>query len=157
MKLLAPKKNNFEAPHFLGTEQCLNSLWLSTKPNMKQERTVTCSYVCLCVCLEPPQIQLLRARQRRWTGHRVWANVVSQSALLFVTGRMAIVICTSIGMEVKKTYYYSIVGSGLFALARFANDMRMWQHTVRQTLRMIKLESAAVELERKSLQIYTQL
>ena len=33
---------------------------------------------------------LHRARQKDWAAHRWWANLLSQSGLLFITGRVAI-------------------------------------------------------------------
>jgi hypothetical protein len=70
---------------------------------------------------------LVCARRRDWVAHRWWANLLSQSGLLFVTGRLAIGLCLFLGLPSGATYYWSMVLAGGAGMLRFSWDLRAWQ------------------------------
>jgi hypothetical protein len=78
-----------------------------------------------------------------WASHRAWANLLSQSALLFITGRVALMLCMAAELPVSDSYYWSMLLAGLAAGLRFAVDSSVWHASLQQRLRKTKLQSAA--------------
>ena len=61
----------------------------------------------------------LRARQRRFEDHRWWAKLLSQSALFFLTGRIAMCACLELGVaSTHDVYFYSMVVAAAIACWR---------------------------------------
>lgn len=71
------------------------------------------------------------ARARDFVWHRRWANFLSQSALLFISGRLSIFTFKHLlGYPGRETYYYSVGAAAVVALLRFIFDMVHWRALV---------------------------
>ena len=68
--------------------------------------------------------------------------MLSQSGLLFITGRLAIGLCLAVGLPSAPTYYWSMVMAGGAALLRFLWDARAWQAELRRALLTSQFKAA---------------
>ena len=85
---------------------------------------------------------LLRARQQDWASHRAWANLLSQSAWLFMTGRLALTLCRALELPVEQSYYWSMLLAAVCVGVRFAIDTHVWHERLHEALLRRKLQSA---------------
>ena len=86
---------------------------------------------------------LLRARQRDWASHRAWANLLSQSAWVFMTGRLALTLCRALELPVEQSYYWSMLLAAVCVGVRFAIDSHVWHERLHVELLRQKLQTAA--------------
>jgi len=73
----------------------------------------------------------LRARQRRFEYHRWWAKLLTQSALFFLTGRMAMWMCIKLGVaSTHDIYFYSMAVAAAIACWRAYTDAAGHKHAM---------------------------
>mmetsp|Transcript_22399 Transcript_22399/g.42054 ORF Transcript_22399/g.42054 Transcript_22399/m.42054 type:complete len:167 (-) Transcript_22399:200-700(-) len=67
---------------------------------------------------------LFYALRREFKAHKLWADLLTQSATLFISGRCVILACSITKcVPEPNAYYYAIGGSLLLALLKFGTDI----------------------------------